>query len=92
MPPNQIIIGLAMLLTFFLMSPIYTQVNKEAFQPYLAEEISQDRPLTRRFKLIRAFMLKTTRKKDIKHFEHLRLEKATNYDDISTIVLISAFP
>ena len=42
MPPNQIIIGLALLLTFFLMSPVYNRINSEALQPYLAEEISQE--------------------------------------------------
>ena len=42
MPPNQIIVGLALLLTFFLMAPVYTQINDEALQPYLAEEISME--------------------------------------------------
>ena len=92
MPPNQIIIGLAMLLTFFLMSPIYTQVNKEALQPYLAEEISQEQAIDKALKPIRAFMLKQTRKKDIELFLNISdSKKPANYDDISTIVLISAF-
>ena len=42
MPPSQILVGLSLLLTFFLMSPVYNQINEEALQPYLAEEISQE--------------------------------------------------
>jgi flagellar biosynthesis protein FliP len=91
MPPNQIIIGLAMLLTFFLMSPVYTQINKEALQPYLAEEISQQEAMDKALKPIRAFMLKQTRKKDISLFMDISNSKATNYDEVPTIVLISAF-
>jgi flagellar biosynthesis protein FliP len=92
MPPNQIIVGLAMLLTFFLMSPVYTQINKEALQPYLAEEISQNEAIDKALKPIRAFMLKQTRKKDIALFVDIsNSKKPANYDEISTIVLISAF-
>lgn len=91
MPPNQIIIGLAMLLTFFLMSPVYTQINKEALQPYLAEEISQQEAMDKALKPIRAFMLKQTRKKDISLFMDISNSKASNYDEVPTIVLISAF-
>jgi flagellar biosynthesis protein FliP len=91
MPPNQIIIGLAMLLTFFLMSPVYTQINKEALQPYLAEEISQQEAMDKALKPIRAFMLKQTRKKDISLFMDISNSKAANYDEVPTIVLISAF-
>jgi flagellar biosynthesis protein FliP len=92
MPPNQIIIGLSMLLTFFLMSPVYTQINKEALQPYLAEEISQTEAIDKALKPIRAFMLKQTRKKDIALFVDISgAKRPSNYDDVSTIVLVSAF-
>jgi flagellar biosynthesis protein FliP len=92
MPPNQIIIGLALLLTFFLMSPVYEQINKEALQPYLAEEISQKEALDKAVKPIRAFMLKQTRKKDIALFMDISGNKRpNNYDEVPTIVLISAF-
>jgi flagellar biosynthesis protein FliP len=92
MPPNQIIIGLSLLLTFFLMSPVYNQINKEALQPYLAEEITQKEALDKAVKPIRAFMLKQTRKKDIALFVDISGSKRpNNYDDVSTVVLISAF-
>ena len=92
MPPNQILIGLALLLTFFLMAPVYHKINDEALQPYLAEEITQEVALERALKPIRAFMLKQTRKKDLSLFMKIsREEKPTSYEDIPTTVLISAF-
>lgn len=92
MPPTQIIIGLALLLTFFLMSPVYNQINKEALQPYLAEEISQKEALDKAVKPIRAFMLKQTRKKDIALFMDISgQDRPKNYDEVPTVVLVSAF-
>ncbi|MBN1627565.1 MAG: flagellar type III secretion system pore protein FliP [Deltaproteobacteria bacterium] len=92
MPPTQIIIGLALLLTFFLMSPVYTEINKDALQPYLSEEISQQEALDKAVKPIRAFMLKQTRKKDIALFMDISgNEKPKDYDDVPTLVLVSAF-
>lgn len=92
MPPNQIIIGLALLLTFFIMTPVFNQINVEALKPYLAEEISQEDAMEKAVKPIRAFMLKQTRKKDLALFMDIaKLEKPANYDEIPTIVLISSF-
>ncbi len=92
MPPNQIILSLALLLTFFLMSPVYTQINREALQPYLAEEISQKEALEKAVKPIRAFMLKQTRKKDIALFMDISgKDRPKNYEEVPTIVLVSAF-
>ncbi len=91
-PPNQVMIGLALLLTFFLMSPVYEKVNKEALQPYLAEEISQTEAIERALVPIREFMLKQTRKKDIALF--LKVSKSAqprNIDEIPTMVLIPSF-
>ena len=92
MPPTQIIVGLALLLTFFLMTPVFNQINKEALQPYLAEKISQQEALTKALKPIRAFMLKQTRKKDLSLFIDIaKLDKPKSYDEIPTIVLMSSF-
>jgi len=92
MPPNQILVGLALLLTFFLMTPVYEKINDEALQPYLAEEISQEVALDRALQPIRAFMLKQTRKKDLSLFINISGdEKPRNYEDIPTTVLVSAF-
>ena len=92
MPPNQVLIGLALLLTFFLMSPVYQKVNKDALQPYLAEEITQTQAIDRALLPIRQFMLKQTRKKDITLFLHVsKSEKPRKIDDIPTMVLIPSF-
>ncbi len=92
MPPNQIIVGLALLLTFFLMTPVFNQINNEALQPYLAEEISQQDALDKALNPIRAFMLKQTRKKDLGLFIDIaNLDKPNSYDEIPTIVVLSAF-
>lgn len=92
MPSNQILIGLSLLLTFFLMSPVYNQINREALQPYLAEEISQEDALNKAIKPVRKFMLNQTRKKDLALFLKIsNSRKPLNYDDIPTVVLLSSF-
>jgi len=92
MPPNQIIVSLALLLTFFLMTPVINEINSEALQPYLAEEISQQEAMEKALKPIRAFMLKQTRKKDLALFIDIsKIDKPSNYDQIPTIVLLSSF-
>ncbi|MBN1847731.1 MAG: flagellar type III secretion system pore protein FliP [Deltaproteobacteria bacterium] len=92
MPPTQILVGLSLILTFFLMSPVFERINQEALQPYLAEEISQDDALDKALKPVREFMFQQTRKKDLSLFVDIsHSDKPENYDDISTIVLVSAF-
>ena len=92
MPPNQILIGLALLLTFFLMTPVYQKINKDALQPYLAEKISQTQAIDRALVPIRQFMLKQTRKKDIALFLKVsKTEKPKDIDEIPTMVLIPSF-
>jgi flagellar biosynthetic protein FliP len=92
MPPNQILIGLALLLTFFLMSPVYNRIHKEALQPYLAEEISQQEAFQKALAPIRAFMFKQTRKKDLSLFINIsKAEKPQDLEEIPTSILISSF-
>ncbi|AVX31176.1 flagellar type III secretion system pore protein FliP [Carboxydocella sp. ULO1] len=92
MPPNQVIIGLALFLTFFTMAPTFNQVNKNALQPYFAGKITQQEALTKAIDPIREFMLKQTREKDLALFIRLhKLEKPRTYRDIPTYVIIPAF-
>ena len=92
MPPNQILIGLALLLTFFLMSPVYNRINKEALEPYLAEEISQEEAIKKALAPVREFMFRQTRKKDLSLFINIsRSQKPHNLDQIPTTILVSAF-
>lgn len=92
MPPNQILIGLALLLTFFIMSPVYNRINDEALKPYLAETISLEDATNRAMTPVREFMFKQTRKKDLALFMKVsRSEKPKELDEIPTTVLVSSF-
>jgi flagellar biosynthetic protein FliP len=92
MPPNQVLVGLALLITFFLMSPVYNKINNEALQPYLSETISQEEAVEKAMKPIRQFMFKHTRKKDIALFLDVsKTERPKDLDQIPTLVLIPSF-
>ena len=91
-PPNQVVIGLALLLTFFIMAPVYTQVDHNAVQPYLNQQIDQDTAFQEAIKPVRAFMLQQTREKDIQLFLDLsKQSRPRTTDDIQTITLFPAF-
>jgi flagellar biosynthetic protein FliP len=91
-PPNQVIIGLSLLLTFFIMTPVYKQMDETAIQPFLAEQIDQQTALTKAEKPIREFMFKQTREKDIQLFLDLGNEpQPATLDDIPTVSLFPAF-
>ncbi len=92
MPPNQVIISLAIFLTVFIMSPVWSQVNDEALQPYLAEEIEQDVALENTIDPLRDFMLAHTREKDIALFVNFsEIDRPESEADIPLYVLIPAF-
>ncbi len=91
-PSNQILIGLALFITFFVMKPVINEVNQEALQPYLQKKITQKEAFSRAEKPIRAFMLKQTREKDLELFLELqREEKPQSPDDVPLSSLIPAF-
>jgi flagellar biosynthetic protein FliP len=83
MPPNQILIGLALFLTFFVMAPTLQEVNREAIQPLLQGEINQTEAYTNGMAPIRTFMFEQTREKDLALFVKMAgLERPRNFDDI----------
>lgn len=91
-PPNQVIIGLSLLLTFFIMTPVYKQMDQIAVQPFLAEQIDQETAFKQAEKPIREFMFKQTREKDIQLFLDLGDEpQPATLDDIPTVALFPAF-
>jgi flagellar biosynthetic protein FliP len=91
-PSNQIIAGLALFLTFFIMMPIWQKINNTALQPYLHDEISQQTALKAAITPIRKFMFKQTRKKDLALFINMsKMSKPKNENDIPTSILIPAF-
>lgn len=91
-PPNQVLIGLALFLTFFNMNPVFSQVNDQALQPYLKGQIAQEAALTRALKPMREFMFRQTRQKDLALFVYLsKAPRPASPDDVPTLVLIPAF-
>ena len=92
-PSNQILVGLALFMTFFIMRPVIDQVNDTALQPYLKKDISQAVALKNAVKPIRAFMLKQTKEDDILLFVDLRKDRPRpkTVDDIPLTTLIPAF-
>jgi len=92
MPSNQIIIGLALFLTFFIMAPVWQQVNEEALKPYYEDRINGEEALALASTPVRNFMLKQTREKDLALFVKLSKEKRPEKPmDITLPVLIPAF-
>ena len=91
-PPNQVLVGIALFLTLFVMAPTFNAINKEAIQPLRAEKISQETALKRAEGPMREFMFDQTRTKDIALFAKLaKLENPRTRKDIPTYVLIPAF-
>lgn len=91
-PPNQVIVGLALFLTLFIMSPVYTKVNSDAIQPYLSNKISQEEAYKAASKPIKEFMLKQTYKKDIELFTGAaKISKIDKPEDTPFRVLIPSF-
>ena len=91
-PPNQILAGMALFLTFFVMAPVWEDVNENALQPYLSKEIKQQQALQNALKPIREFMLLQTRTRDIQLMQNLaKLDEVQTKADIPIHVLIPAF-
>ena len=92
MPPNQILIGMALFLTFFIMAPVWNQINEVAYKPYVANEITQAEALDRAAVPIKSFMFHQTREKDLALFVELSDQnRPANKDDISISTLVPAF-
>jgi len=92
MPPNQILVGLSLFLTFFIMGPVWQTVKENALTPYLEKKISQETAFEEAVKPVRQFMLRQTREKDIALFVSLsKIPKPNNTEELPTTVLLPAF-
>lgn len=92
MPPNQILVGIALFITLFVMGPSIQSINEDAIQPYLNDEITQEEAFDNAEKPLRVFMLKQTRTKDLTLFINLaKIERPENYDSIPFNILVPAF-
>ena len=91
-PPNQVIVSLALFLTFYIMAPYWSQANDNGLQPYLAGQISQEEAITNVLEPMREFMFRQTRESDLALFVNLsEAERPNSQEDVSTFVLIPAF-
>ncbi len=91
-PPTQLIVGLSLFLTMFVMGPTMDRVYNDAVTPYLEKQIDHKVALDRAMKPIRTFMLKNTREKDLALFVNLSREpRPRNADELSNRVLIPSF-
>ena len=91
-PPNQVMISLALFLTFYLMAPYWSQANDHGLQPYLAGQISQEEAINNVVEPMREFMFKQTRESDLALFVNLaEAERPVSQEDVSTFTLIPAF-
>lgn len=91
-PPNQVIVSLAMFVTFYIMAPYWSQANDTGLQPYLAGQISQEEAITNVLAPMREFMFRQTREADLALFVNLAdAERPETQEDVSTFVLIPAF-
>jgi flagellar biosynthesis protein FliP len=91
-PPTQVLVGLALLLTFFVMHPVIEDINTNAIQPYLHNRISQSVALDRAQQPLRAFMFKQTREKDIALFYNVsNTPRPARQADVPTYLLVPAF-
>ncbi|MEN6468666.1 MAG: flagellar type III secretion system pore protein FliP [Smithella sp.] len=92
MPPNQVIVGMTLFLTFFIMSPVINRVNTEALKPYYAEQISGEIAMTRAVVPVKEFMLKQVREKDLALFIKIAKEpRPAKPEDVTLTTLIPAF-
>ena len=92
MPPNQIIIGLSLFLTFFVMSPVFNKINDTALQPYMNKKITQKVALDNSIGAMREFMFSQVQENELQLLIDITKEKQpANRKDISTTILIPAF-
>lgn len=92
LPPNQVVIGLSLFLTFYVMAPVWQQVNQDALQPLLSEKINQQQALDKALGPIRTFMISQTREKDLALLVNVaKMERPANIGDVPTTVLIPSF-
>jgi len=91
-PPNQVLIGLALFLTIFIMSPVYQDINRNAIQPYLANQLTYEQAMDKAAEPLRNFMSRQTREKDLGLFLSVaKMDKPQNIQEVPMSVLVPAF-
>lgn len=91
-PPNQVLIGISLFLSLFIMSPVLTNIDQNAYEPYKAGQISQEEFLQKASEPLKEFMLKNTKNEDLQLFEGLaKVDSSTKLEDLSITVVIPSF-
>ena len=91
-PPNRVLIGISLFLTLFIMSPVISKINTEAYQPYKEEQITQEEFLHKASEPLKEFMLKNTRKEDLNLFVNLsKQDSSTPMEQMPITLVIPAF-
>ena len=91
-PPNQVLVGLSLFLTFFIMQPVFNTINEDALKPYFANKITMPQALDKAEKPLRGFMIRQTYKSDLTFFINLSKAPAPNtQEDVGMLTLIPAF-
>jgi len=90
-PPNQVVLGLSLFLSFFIMAPTYKKINDQALQPYMAKKINFDQAVKKAESPLREFMLKNTYEKDLLLFVNIRKDKDVTRENVPIMTLIPAF-
>lgn len=91
-PPNNVLIGLSLFLTVFIMSPVFTKINTDALQPLAEGELTQEEALDAAMDPMRNFMINQTREQDIQLFLNIaNIDSVNDWNDIPTTVIIPAF-
>lgn len=92
MPPNQVLVGLALFMTFFIMTPTFSAVNEQAVQPFMAGKLTQEQALVKASIPFKEFMAKQTRAKDLQLFlDYMKAERPKTIQDIPLTALVPAY-
>ncbi|RYD03088.1 flagellar biosynthesis protein FliP [Desulforamulus aquiferis] len=91
-PPNQVLIGLALFLTLFIMAPVYQDINQNAIEPYIANQLTYEQATENAAKPLRDFMVRQTREKDLGLFLSVaNVDRPNNIDEVPMTIIVPAF-
>jgi flagellar biosynthetic protein FliP len=90
-PANQILIGLSLFMTYFIMEPVWAKVDQQALQPYKSGQLTSDRALVEAAKPLRSFMLSQTRSKDVELFASMNRQQISSPEELPLKVVVPAF-
>ncbi|MEX0769781.1 MAG: flagellar type III secretion system pore protein FliP [Balneolaceae bacterium] len=91
-PPNQVLLGLAMFITIFIMASTFNEINQNAIEPYIEEEISQTEALSRAALPLKEFMMKQTREKDLLLFMDMgNVDSVSDVDEMPLYVVVPSY-